>query len=82
MYQKAQRLKSYFERDILQIRRTSTLNNGTVQTIDPMHKCSLVLRKLIVHPFSFWFTSPVDPVVLKIPTYFDEIKHPMGIYSF
>jgi hypothetical protein len=36
-------------------------------------------RSLMVHKSAFVFLSPVDPVYLEIPDYFDVIKNPMDL---
>ena len=48
------------------------------QTSD-MIKCDAVLKKLLKHKNAILFNAPVDPVALKIPTYFNVIKRPMDL---
>jgi len=38
-----------------------------------------ITRSLQLHPRSFPFLKPVDPVLLNIPDYFTVIKHPMDL---
>jgi transcription initiation factor TFIID subunit 2 len=42
-----------------------------------LRKYRHVLDKLAHHPTFYAFGAPVDPVLLKIPTYFEIIKRPM-----
>ncbi|KAJ3007899.1 UNVERIFIED_CONTAM: hypothetical protein HDU68_003303, partial [Siphonaria sp. JEL0065] len=43
-------------------------------------KCKKIIRHITeVQEKSFWFLSPVDPIALGIPTYFDVIKEPMDL---
>lgn len=44
-----------------------------------MAKCRDILQELIASDTQKIFTSPVDPVALGIPTYFDVIKNPMDL---
>eukprot|EP00833_Pecoramyces_ruminatium_P005397 jgi/Orpsp1_1/1179429/evm.model.c7180000069315.1 len=41
--------------------------------------CTSITRSLQLHPRSFPFLKPVDPVLLNIPDYFTVIKHPMDL---
>lgn len=49
--------------------------------LDPVVKqhCRTILEKLITHPAGWIFSTPVDPVALKIPDYFSIISHPMDL---
>ncbi|KAK7412529.1 hypothetical protein VNO78_03993 [Psophocarpus tetragonolobus] len=40
-------------------------------------QCATILKSLISHPYSWVFSTPVDPVALNIPDYFTIISHPM-----
>jgi len=42
-----------------------------------LESCKSVLTAVARHKFSLPFMTPVDPVALCIPDYFDVIKHPM-----
>lgn len=42
-----------------------------------LEKSYKYLKKLMAQPSAYWFMSPVDPVALNLPTYFDIIKEPM-----
>jgi Bromodomain/PHD-finger len=42
-------------------------------------KCLDVLKLLQLHQHSWVFNSPVDPVELGLPDYFEVIKHPMDL---
>lgn len=44
-----------------------------------MRQCDNLLKKLMSHEFGWVFNSPVDPVKLNLPDYFDVIKHPMDL---
>ncbi len=44
-----------------------------------MSRCRDILQELIEIDMQQIFTSPVDPVALKIPTYFHVIKDPMDL---
>jgi len=39
--------------------------------------CQRILTQLLHHKFAFPFESPVDPVALNIPDYFEKITRPM-----
>ena len=41
--------------------------------------CGNILRKLMDHKGGWLFNQPVDPVLFKIPDYFDVIRHPMDL---
>ncbi|PAN41482.1 hypothetical protein PAHAL_8G047000 [Panicum hallii] len=41
--------------------------------------CGNILRKLMDHKSGWLFNKPVDPVLFKIPDYFDVIRHPMDL---
>jgi hypothetical protein len=41
--------------------------------------CGNILRKLMDHKSGWLFNKPVDPVLFKIPDYFDVIHHPMDL---
>ncbi|OUM69676.1 hypothetical protein PIROE2DRAFT_37920, partial [Piromyces sp. E2] len=41
--------------------------------------CTDITRSLQLHPRSFPFLKPVDPVLLNIPDYLTIIKHPMDL---
>jgi len=45
--------------------------------IELYNHCHSILEDLMNHKYSHPFNQPVDPVALKIPDYFDVIKHPM-----
>ena len=42
-------------------------------------KCLAVLKVLMDHDDGWVFNSPVDPVALSVPDYFDRIKKPMDL---
>ena len=42
-------------------------------------KCKALLQTLRKLPFSIFFREPVDPIRDGLPTYLDEIKHPMDL---
>ncbi|EST05572.1 Bromodomain protein [Kalmanozyma brasiliensis GHG001] len=42
-------------------------------------KCKVLLQILKKSPFSVFFRYPVDPIRDGLPTYLDEIKHPMDL---
>ncbi|OMJ07587.1 Bromodomain-containing protein [Smittium culicis] len=42
-------------------------------------KCRAVLSKLLRKPNAAPFLTPVDPIKLGIPSYFDIVKHPMDL---
>lgn len=42
-------------------------------------QCQTLLNKLMQHQHSWVFNTPVDVVKLKIPDYYDVIKHPMDL---
>ncbi|XP_074348910.1 transcription factor GTE8-like isoform X2 [Apium graveolens] len=44
-----------------------------------MRQCENLLKKLMSHEYGWVFNSPVDPVKLKLPDYFDVIKNPMDL---
>lgn len=44
-----------------------------------MRQCENLLKKLMSHEFGWVFNSPVDPVNLNLPDYFDVIKNPMDL---
>ncbi|KAL1812237.1 hypothetical protein ACET3Z_022302 [Daucus carota] len=44
-----------------------------------MRQCENLLKKLMSHEFGWVFNSPVDPVKLNLPDYFDVIKNPMDL---
>eukprot|EP01128_Nolandella_sp_AFSM9_P000411 TRINITY_DN10571_c0_g1_i1.p1 TRINITY_DN10571_c0_g1~~TRINITY_DN10571_c0_g1_i1.p1 ORF type:complete len:390 (+),score=53.79 TRINITY_DN10571_c0_g1_i1:210-1379(+) len=41
--------------------------------------CLHLVDQLIHHPYGAPFSSPVDPVALKIPAYFDIVQHPQDL---
>jgi E1A/CREB-binding protein len=43
------------------------------------NECLEVLKVLQQHTYGWLFISPVDPVTLGIPNYFDIIKQPMDL---
>ena len=48
--------------------------------LEVVHKqCLTAVRQLISHKWGFPFATPVDPVALGLPTYFDIIKEPMDL---
>lgn len=50
--------------------------------IPELRFCQQVLKELLskkLEPISYPFVTPVDPVALGCPTYFDVIKHPMDL---
>lgn len=49
--------------------------------LDPVVKqqCRTILETLITHRSGWVFSTPVDPVALKIPDYFSIISHPMDL---
>ncbi|OQR88642.1 histone acetyltransferase [Thraustotheca clavata] len=40
-------------------------------------KLEVLLRRMMEHKFGWVFSTPVDPVLLNIPNYFDIIRRPM-----
>ena len=57
-----------------------SLHNGLV--LSPLRlktKCMEVLRILQSHQHAWVFNTPVDPVELGLPDYFEVIKHPMDL---
>lgn len=42
-------------------------------------KCKVLLQNIKKSPFSIFFRFPVDPIRDGLPTYLDEIKHPMDL---
>lgn len=44
-----------------------------------MRQCESLLKKLMSHEYGWVFNSPVDPVHLNLPDYFDVIKNPMDL---
>lgn len=44
-----------------------------------MRQCENLLKKLMSHEYGWVFNSPVDPVYLNLPDYFDVIKNPMDL---
>lgn len=44
-----------------------------------MKQCETLLKRLMSHQYGHVFNTPVDPVKLKIPDYFDIIKNPMDL---
>lgn len=46
---------------------------------DILTKCLPIIRDLINNPSGWVFKDPVDPVVLKLPDYFDVITKPMDL---
>ena len=42
-------------------------------------QCETLLKNLMQHKYSWVFNAPVDVVKLKIPDYFNIIKHPMDL---
>lgn len=44
-----------------------------------MKQCETLLSRLMTHQFGWIFNKPVDVVELKIPDYFNVIKHPMDL---
>ncbi|XP_050232751.1 transcription factor GTE12 [Mercurialis annua] len=72
------------ERNAIKRRLSAKLEDGRPQKkqkMDPgvMHRCSSLLRSLINHPSGWVFKTPVDPVKLEIPDYFDIITNPMDL---
>jgi hypothetical protein len=49
------------------------------QSVQHSKTCRNVLRTLWTSPLSLPFREPVDPVALKIPSYFEVIQHPMDL---
>lgn len=45
----------------------------------PLRECLEVLQELMSHEHGWVFNSPVDPIFLNIPDYFDIIKNPMDL---
>ena len=53
-----------------------------LKNIAPQYKQLLqIMNDLMSQDINKWFTHPVDPVALNIPTYFSVIKHPMDLMS-
>ncbi|ONK71144.1 uncharacterized protein A4U43_C04F5160 [Asparagus officinalis] len=46
-----------------------------------MKQCETLLKNLMTHRYGWVFNTPVDVVKLKIPDYFNIIKHPMDLGS-
>ncbi|KAJ3178561.1 hypothetical protein HDU85_005168 [Gaertneriomyces sp. JEL0708] len=46
---------------------------------DEAKKCKRVWKSLFSHHLSHWFRTPVDPVALNLPTYFEVVKEPMDL---
>ncbi|KAK7245608.1 hypothetical protein RIF29_40455 [Crotalaria pallida] len=42
-------------------------------------QCGGILKSLFSHPYSWVFSTPVDPVALNIPDYFSIISQPMDL---
>lgn len=55
--------------------RTSSISDMPVNP----KKCLGVLRLLQRQPEAFLFLKPVDPIADGVPSYLDEIKHPMDL---
>jgi hypothetical protein len=45
----------------------------------PFNKCLQTLQKLMSQRRSHWFNTPVDPIKLKLPDYFNVIAKPMDL---
>lgn len=45
----------------------------------PLHACLEILQELMAHEYGWVFNTPVDPLALNIPDYFDVIKNPMDL---
>merc|ERR1719163_1619519 len=45
----------------------------------PHEGCLLVMKKLMGHPSSYPFNTPVDPVTLNIPNYNKVVTKPMDL---
>lgn len=58
----------------------SRLNVPTSYTVaSVMKECETLLNRLWSHKSGWPFRTPVDPVMLNIPDYFNVIKHPMDL---
>lgn len=57
-------------------RPSQPLHPNVIEALEFGHKIIQDLRK---HKLAYPFLSPVDPVALKIPDYFDVIKEPMDL---
>lgn len=61
-------------------RAQSVSSAGDVSHIPVNHKkMSALIRKLLNMDESFYFRRPVDPIADGIPTYYQEIQHPMDL---
>jgi hypothetical protein len=45
----------------------------------PLDACLDILQELMAHEYGWVFNTPVDPILLNIPDYFDIIKNPMDL---
>lgn len=54
------------------------LDEGTDEPLN-QKKAKTILRRMNESEAGVWFRVPVDPVALGIPTYFQEIPHPMDL---
>lgn len=45
----------------------------------PLQACMEILQELMDHEYGWVFNTPVDPISLEIPDYFDVIKNPMDL---
>ncbi|OMJ15533.1 Transcription initiation factor TFIID subunit 2 [Smittium culicis] len=50
-----------------------------VMNYSNVKKCRAILSKLLRKPNAAPFLTPVDPIKLGIPSYFDIVKHPMDL---
>ncbi|KAI3830678.1 hypothetical protein MKX03_005424, partial [Papaver bracteatum] len=57
-------------------KRVSTASTSTSEL---MKQCKQLLNLLRKHKYAYVFNAPVDTVRLRIPDYFDYIKHPMDL---
>ncbi|KAJ1506054.1 hypothetical protein HMI56_000807 [Coelomomyces lativittatus] len=48
---------------------------------DKLKRFTIVHQLLIIHPESFDFRIPVDPIALNVPTYLQIIKNPMDLQT-
>lgn len=60
-------------------RSTSPSESRSESTVlsPALKQCLVLVKHLMKHQHAWPFNTPVDPVALKIPDYFDFVKHPM-----
>jgi hypothetical protein len=57
----------------------SDKSGQTASLSKPLQSCLEILQELMAHEFGWVFNTPVDPLALNIPDYFDVIKSPMDL---